>query len=83
MKIPIAFGCAEEDDMFPAKLVNQFEAILTEKKNKNGGPDFEFKEYTGVCHGFAARPAEHNPVHKERFNEAFNQTVTWFEKTLK
>jgi len=80
--IPIAFGCAEEDDSFPLKLAHQFEAALAEKK-KNGGPDFEFKEYMGVCHGFAARPAEHNPVHKERFTEAFNQTISWFEKTLK
>lgn len=82
IKIPISFGCAEEDSEFPLKRAREYEATLTEKK-KNGGSDFEFVEYMGVCRGFACRPAENNPVHKERFMEAFNQTKTWFVKTLK
>jgi hypothetical protein len=89
-----------DDDTFPLKLAHECKAVLTEKR-KNGGPDFEFKEYmgiwrqlsqkvskaelliTGVCHGFAIRPAQENPVHEERFVEAFDQTIAWFEKTLK
>jgi len=82
MNAPVAFGCAESDESFSTEFANECEAIFAEKK-KSGGPDYEFKYYEGVCHGFAARPYKENPVGMQRFKEAFTQTSDWFEKTLK
>jgi len=83
IKIPSAFVCAEDDQTFPPKHARECEAALAKRKESGTGPDLEFKEYKGVCHGFAIRPAERNPVHKERFAESFDQTIAWFERTLK
>lgn len=80
--VPVAFGCAESDDTFPPEYAHECEAIFAERK-KSGGPEYEFKHYEGVCHGFAARPYKENPVGMQRFQEAFTQTAEWFEKTLK
>jgi len=82
IKVPTAFICAEEDESFPLKYARECEVALTKRKESGKGPDFEFKEYQGVCHGFAIRPAERNPVHKERFTESIDQTISWFERTL-
>jgi len=83
IKCPTAFACAEKDPSFSLKFVHECEAALEKRKKDLGGPDFEFKEYKGVCHGFAFRPVAKNPVHKERFVECFQQTAAWFEKMLK
>lgn len=36
----------------------------------------------GTAHGFAARPNLALPEIEEAFEQAFNQTVHWFDKTL-
>ena len=42
----------------------------------------ETDEYPGTAHGFAARPNLNVPEVKLAHEEAFEQTVEWFSKTL-
>jgi len=80
--IPTSWICAEEDQSFGPELRNATEAILAERKDKPEFVDYEFVDYKGTTHGFAARPNLGIPEIKEAFEKSFEQTVHWFEKTL-
>lgn len=79
---PTSWICAEEDDSFPPQLRNDSEAVYAARKDKEDFVDYEFVDYPGTVHGFAARPALHLPQVKEAFEKSFEQTVNWFSKTL-
>jgi len=81
IRVPTAFVCAEEDFTFSPAFAKECEAIL-KSRQASGGPQYEFKEYKGVVHGFAARPNLADEEHKAAFQGAFEQTATWFQKTL-
>jgi len=67
MKIPSAFVCAEEDSSFGPALRNEAEAVFAERKGKDNFLEYEFVDYKGTVHGFAARPNLALPAIKEAF----------------
>ncbi|KAF8515308.1 dienelactone hydrolase endo-1,3,1,4-beta-D-glucanase [Hysterangium stoloniferum] len=81
MKIATSWICAEEDGMFPTPLRNEAEAIF-KRKHETDKLNYEFHDYKGTVHGFAARPKLSNAEIKKAFEAAFDQAVKWFEKTL-
>ncbi|KAF5389175.1 hypothetical protein D9757_003524 [Collybiopsis confluens] len=82
IKIPSAWACAEEDIAFKPRIRRRAEEILAERKGKDTFVDYEFKDYKGTVHGFAARPnLEYDEV-KAGFEGALEQTIQWFEKTI-
>ncbi|KAG5646392.1 hypothetical protein DXG03_003715 [Asterophora parasitica] len=60
----------------------QAEGVFSECKGTSSFLEYEFKDYKGTAHGFAARPNLEIPEVKEAFERAFQQTVDWFAKTL-
>ncbi|KIM36572.1 hypothetical protein M413DRAFT_449109 [Hebeloma cylindrosporum] len=82
IKVPTSWACAEEDIFWSHSQRLQCEAVLAGKKDKEGAIEYEFKDYKGTSHGFAARPNLNVPEVKLAYEEAFEQTVEWFSKTL-
>ncbi|KDR77585.1 hypothetical protein GALMADRAFT_245735 [Galerina marginata CBS 339.88] len=82
IRIPTAWVCAEEDVFWAHSKRLEVEAILAAKKDKEEFVEYEFKDYKGTAHGFAARPNLNLPEIKEAYEQAFEQTVEWFKKTL-
>jgi len=80
IKIPASWICAEEDNTFPPKNRKAAEESFAKRTTK---VEYEFKDYKGTVHGFAARPALQIPEVKAAFEESFAQTLNWFDKTLK
>jgi len=76
---PVSWICAEDDPMFPQKLRLEAEAHF---KSRTPQVPFEFVEYPGTVHGFAARPAREHPLAVEGQEKALEQTVKWFQGTL-
>ncbi|KAE9404071.1 hypothetical protein BT96DRAFT_989795 [Gymnopus androsaceus JB14] len=58
------------------------EELLASRKGKDTFVEYEFKDYKGCVHGFAARPNLEYPEVKAGYEGAFEQTIQWFEKTL-
>ncbi|KAF9457747.1 dienelactone hydrolase endo-1,3,1,4-beta-D-glucanase [Collybia nuda] len=82
IKVPAAWVCAEDDLFFSKDLRLKTEAIFGQRKGKDNFIEYEFKDYKGTAHGFAARPNLALPEVKEAHEKAFEQTVEWFQKTL-
>ncbi|KIK69561.1 hypothetical protein GYMLUDRAFT_33934 [Collybiopsis luxurians FD-317 M1] len=82
MKVPSSWACAEEDFTFKPKLRQKSEAIFAARKSKDNFIDYEFKDYKGTTHGFAARPNLSYPEVKAGYEGALEQTVQWFTRTL-
>ncbi|KAG6918342.1 hypothetical protein DXG01_014991 [Tephrocybe rancida] len=58
------------------------EALFAERKDTDAFVEYEFKDYEGTAHGFAARPNLEIPQVKEAYEKAFRQAVDWFDKTI-
>ncbi|PPQ81617.1 hypothetical protein CVT25_013592 [Psilocybe cyanescens] len=82
IRVPTSWACAEVDIFWPHSKRLQVEAILASKKGKETYTEYEFKDYPGTAHGFAARPNLNLPEVKDAYEQAFEQTVEWFKKTL-
>ncbi|KAJ7644111.1 dienelactone hydrolase endo-1-3,1,4-beta-D-glucanase [Roridomyces roridus] len=82
IKAPTAWCCAEEDMAIKPARVNEIEAIYAGRKDKPDFVDYEIKVHKGTTHGFAARPRLDYPEVKEAFEQAFEQSVSWFNKTI-
>lgn len=82
IKVPTAWVCAEDDSTFNAKIREEAERAFASRKDKPEFKDYEFKVYKGTAHGFAARPDLSLPEICEAYEQAFEQTKTWFAKTL-
>ncbi|KAI0699128.1 dienelactone hydrolase endo-1-3,1,4-beta-D-glucanase [Cytidiella melzeri] len=82
INIPSAWVMAEEDMAFSKELRHQAEASFAARKDKPEYVDYEFKDYKGTVHGFAARPNLSIPGVAEAFKGSVEQTVAWFKKTL-
>ncbi|KAF5389172.1 hypothetical protein D9757_003523 [Collybiopsis confluens] len=82
IKVPSSWVCAEEDMTFKPKLRQRAEEILASRKGKDEFTEYEFKDYKGTTHGFAARPNLGYPEVKVGYEGALEQVVQWFEKTL-
>ncbi|GJE91791.1 dienelactone hydrolase family protein [Phanerochaete sordida] len=82
IKKPAAWACAEEDMSFKKPLRDEAEALFASRKDKPEFVEYEFKDYKGTCHGFAARPNLEVPEIVEAYHGALDQTAAWFEKTL-
>ncbi|KAF8955832.1 dienelactone hydrolase endo-1,3,1,4-beta-D-glucanase [Flammula alnicola] len=82
IRVPISWACAEDDLFWPHDRRMKTEAILAARKDKDNFVEYEFRDYKGTAHGFAARPNLSLPEIKEAHEQAFEQTVEWFQKTL-
>ncbi|KAK0221939.1 dienelactone hydrolase endo-1-3,1,4-beta-D-glucanase [Armillaria fumosa] len=79
IKVPSSWVCAEDDMIISHDLRLKAEAAMAERKD---GIAYEFRDYKGTTHGFAARPNTDYPEVKEAYENALQQTVEWFKKTL-
>ncbi|KAF9786008.1 dienelactone hydrolase endo-1-3,1,4-beta-D-glucanase [Thelephora terrestris] len=79
INVPVSWACAEEDDAFPKELRLQAEAHF---KSRTPELQYEFVDYPGTVHGFAARPAREQPLSVEGHEKALEQTIKWFQSTL-
>ncbi|KAG6815851.1 hypothetical protein H0H87_010767, partial [Tephrocybe sp. NHM501043] len=82
IKVPASWVCAEDDLFFNHAYRLQIEALFVEREGTDASIEYEFKDYEGTAHGFAARPNLALPKVKEAHEKAFQQAVDWFEKTL-
>jgi len=76
---PVSWVCAEDDMTFSKELRLQTEAHF---KSRTPELQFEFVDYPGTVHGFAARPAREHPLSVEGQEKALEQTARWFQSTL-
>jgi len=81
MDFPVSWVVVEEDFAFPAKKSAEAEQLLEARQGADK-VDYEFKKYMGTRHGFGCRPALEIPEVRKAFEEAGEQTVQWFKKTL-
>ncbi|KAF9034372.1 dienelactone hydrolase endo-1-3,1,4-beta-D-glucanase [Panaeolus papilionaceus] len=82
IQIPTSWALAEDDLFVSPSLRNNAEAILSARKGMANEVEYEFKDYPGTAHGFAARPNLNLPAIKAAYEQAFEQVVLWFERTL-
>ncbi|PPQ72815.1 hypothetical protein CVT24_012891 [Panaeolus cyanescens] len=82
IKIPTSWAVAEDDLFVSPSLRRRAEAILSARKEKDNEFEYEFKEYPGTAHGFAARPNLNLPEIRAAYEAAFEQVVQWFNRTL-
>ncbi|EAU80947.2 hypothetical protein CC1G_03123 [Coprinopsis cinerea okayama7 len=82
VKVPSAWVCAEIDYTVPDHKRIATEAEYAKRKGTEQFVDYEFKVYKGTSHGFACRPDTKYPEIAEAFEQAIDQKVAWFEKTL-
>ncbi|KAJ3474951.1 hypothetical protein NLI96_g12153 [Meripilus lineatus] len=82
MKVPSAFVCAESDEYFAPKFRNEAEATFAARKDKPDFVEYEFVDYPGTAHGFAARPNQRLPDIVEAYKKAMGQICSWFAKTV-
>jgi len=82
IKIPSSWACAEEDMAFKPETRRMAEELLAARKGKDNFVEYEFKDYKGTVHGFAARPRLDVPEAMAGFEGAMEQTIKWFDKTL-
>ncbi|KAA1469968.1 dienelactone hydrolase endo-1-3,1,4-beta-D-glucanase [Dentipellis sp. KUC8613] len=82
MSVPSSWALAEEDSAFPPKLRKSAEEVFKAREGKEDFIEYEFKDWKGTAHGFAARPNLEVPEVKAGFEGALEQTVNWFKKTL-
>ncbi|EIM87387.1 dienelactone hydrolase endo-1-3,1,4-beta-D-glucanase [Stereum hirsutum FP-91666 SS1] len=82
IKVPSAWACAEDDMAFTPDIRSEAEAVFAARKDKPEYVDYEFVDYKGTVHGFAARPNLSMPDVKEAYEGALEQTAAWFKKTL-
>ncbi|KAG7443073.1 alpha/beta-hydrolase [Guyanagaster necrorhizus] len=79
IKVPSSWVCAEDDMIFGHDFRLKAEAAMAGRKD---GVAYEFRDYKGTTHGFAARPNTDYPEVKEAYEDTLQQTVEWFKKTL-
>ncbi|KAH8831545.1 dienelactone hydrolase endo-1-3,1,4-beta-D-glucanase [Flagelloscypha sp. PMI_526] len=79
---PTVFLCAEDDASFPKRRRIEVEALLASRKGKDGAIEYEFNDYEGTAHGFAARPVLAYPEVAKAFGEAKAKTISWLTATL-
>ncbi|KAK7469197.1 hypothetical protein VKT23_003688 [Stygiomarasmius scandens] len=82
ISIPCSWVCAEDDFVFGPAARAKAEKSFESRKGKDNFVEYEFKDYKGTTHGFASRPNMEYPEVKEGFEQAFEQTVNWFNKTI-
>ncbi|KAF5362099.1 hypothetical protein D9756_002118 [Leucocoprinus leucothites] len=83
MIIPVAWVCAEDDFTFPTSKRKKAEENLAKRaKDEKRAIAYEFQDYKGTVHGFAARPNTQLPEIKEAFEKSLLQTVSWFTKHI-
>ncbi|KDQ27969.1 hypothetical protein PLEOSDRAFT_1042542 [Pleurotus ostreatus PC15] len=82
IQVPVSWACAQEDLFFSDKLRKQSETALAARKDQAGFVEYQFIEYKGTTHGFAARPNLEVPEVKTAFEGALTQATEWFAKTL-
>ncbi|KZV83716.1 alpha/beta-hydrolase [Exidia glandulosa HHB12029] len=80
IKAPTVWLCAEEDEAFGPAARKAAEEALAARK---GGPAYEFVDYEGTTHGFAARPALEHPTVKDAFEKSFAKTIEFLGEVVK
>lgn len=78
IKAPLAVAAAEADDIFPANLRHDWEALLLK-----AGVTYQMNLYSGVSHGFAVRCDLTDKRQKYAKEAAFLLALEWFNEHLK
>ncbi|KUL87744.1 hypothetical protein ZTR_05879 [Talaromyces verruculosus] len=78
IKAPLAVATAEVDDIFPANLRHDWEALLLKT-----GITYQMNLYSGVSHGFAVRCDLTDKRQKYAKEAAFLLALEWFNEHLK
>ncbi|KAF4209439.1 hypothetical protein CNMCM6805_005896 [Aspergillus fumigatiaffinis] len=78
IKGPLAIAAAEVDDIFPANLRHDWEALLLE-----AGIPYQINLYSGVSHGFAVRCDLSDKRQKYAKEAAFLLALEWFDEHMK
>jgi len=73
-KVPLAFVCVENDQLFPLEIQEHGEKLLKENNIVS-----EFKTYSGVPHGFATFGEYEQADIKAAQAEAFDQMLAWLK----
>ncbi|KZO96061.1 hypothetical protein CALVIDRAFT_564329 [Calocera viscosa TUFC12733] len=81
MDFPVSWVVCEEDFAMPPEKAAEAEKLFAARSGDDR-VDYEFKRYMGTRHGFACWPELSVPVVREAFEDASEQTVQWFKKTL-
>lgn len=71
--VPVYVGLAENDEMVPARLAQDFETWS--KTLLNPDVPFTLQVYSGMGHGFAARPNTQDVDIRKQYKKAFTDTV--------
>ncbi|KAF9480402.1 dienelactone hydrolase endo-1,3,1,4-beta-D-glucanase [Pholiota conissans] len=82
IKAPASFVFAEDDLFFTAPFRDRTEAVFAARKGKEDFLEYECKTYKATAHGFACRPNLDLPEVKKAYEDAFEQTIAWFKKTI-
>ncbi|EIW82821.1 dienelactone hydrolase endo-1,3,1,4-beta-D-glucanase [Coniophora puteana RWD-64-598 SS2] len=82
IKVPTSWACAEEDPGFKPQMRANAESIFKARAGKPDFIEYEFKDYPGTAHGFAARPDLNDPDVKAGYEGALEQACNWFRNTL-
>lgn len=73
LQVPVAFACAQEDDMFSTEFRAEIEQILARKPETPS----KFLLTDGTVHGFASRPNPDNPVVMKAYEQANDLIAEW------
>ncbi|KAH8698724.1 dienelactone hydrolase [Talaromyces proteolyticus] len=74
---PLSISAAQTDPIFPTEKRHESEKIL----NENGNP-YQIHLYSGVSHGFAVRCDPSIKTEKFAREQAFLQSIAWFDNWL-
>jgi len=78
LRVPAAFACAQEDNMFSDASRAEAEQILARKPEIPS----KFLVTDGTVHGFASRPNPDNPVIMKAYTQANDLIVEWAKAHL-
>jgi len=74
---PLSIAAAETDEIFPAEKRHASEVILKDTKLP-----YQINLFSGVSHGFSVRCDTSNKIQKFAKEQAFYQSVAWFDQHL-
>ncbi|KAF7797452.1 hypothetical protein EIP86_008649 [Pleurotus ostreatoroseus] len=73
---------APADSSFTPTIRREAEALFAAREGAEDFVEYEFRDYPGTVHGFAARPNLAIPGVYEAYQGALEQTGAWFDRTL-
>lgn len=79
---PISVAVGDKDKYLSAKQVQEVKTIFEMLEREVPGMSSEVVVYPGAAHGFSVRIDVKNPKQVEQSQQAEQQAISWFEKSL-